>query len=96
MVVEEVDLLVTMKGEGDKGWELLYNLGDWCQQVGSRLVVVVTSNQMDIESSWPRKVASRAQVKRVLFRPYGHQQMGDILLERLEQAIAFIPNPHHY
>ncbi|ORZ34651.1 hypothetical protein BCR44DRAFT_1513941 [Catenaria anguillulae PL171] len=78
LLLDELDLLVT-KRQG-----VMYDLTDWAQAEGSKLLVVAIANTMDLpERLLAKKVASRLGKSRIDFQPYSAMQLGMILQSRL-------------
>jgi len=77
IVIDELDYLVT------KSHDVIYELFNWPQQSGSRLLVIGIANTIDIKSKLPHKVGSRIKdTECIVFQPYNHFELEEILVQR--------------
>ena len=78
-LIDELDFLVT------RDEEVLFNFFTWPIMKDSLFVVIGISNQMDLPERLTTRVASRVQMDRLRFNPYSHDQIKEILEERLKE-----------
>ena len=78
-LIDELDFLVT------RDEEVLFNFFTWPIMKDSLFVVIGISNQMDLPERLTTRVASRVQMDRLRFHPYSHDQIKEILEERLKE-----------
>lgn len=79
-LLDELDFLVS----GSES--VVYNLFDWPQLQNSSLIVVGIANTMDLPERLSNRVRSRMggdQTNRMIFQPYTHEQVREILTARL-------------
>ena len=63
----------------------MYNFFNWPTYSTSKLIVIAVANTMDLpERMLTNKIASRLGLRRIQFRGYTFQQLGDIITHRLE------------
>jgi len=81
-LLDEVDFLLTRDAN------IIYNFYDWPNTANSNLVVISVSNAMDLPERLSRRVASRfgMQFEKRVFLPYTHNQVQEILLNRLREV----------
>jgi origin recognition complex subunit 1 len=80
-LLDELDYLVT------KNESIVYNFFDWPQQQNSGLIVVGVANTMDLPERLNKRSLSRLggqQLLRIAFKAYTHEQINDILADRLQ------------
>jgi origin recognition complex subunit 1 len=80
-LLDELDYLVT------KNESIVYNFFDWPQQQNSGLIVVGIANTMDLPERLNKRSLSRLggqQLLRIAFKAYTHEQINDILADRLQ------------
>jgi origin recognition complex subunit 1 len=80
-LLDELDYLVT------KNESIVYNFFDWPQQLNSGLIVVGIANTMDLPERLNKRSLSRLggqQLQRIAFKAYTHDQINDILADRLQ------------
>ncbi|KAH9390353.1 Origin recognition complex, subunit 1 [Tyrophagus putrescentiae] len=78
LFIDELDFLRT------KTLHLLYNIFDWPNREGSRLVVLAIANTMDLPERLLLKFSSRIAFSRSIFSPYTYQELEQIVASRLE------------
>eukprot|EP00954_Amorphochlora_amoebiformis_P017547 1319839-Amorphochlora_amoeboformis.AAC.1 len=85
-VVDEIDALLT------KSQTVLYRLFEWPKQAGSRMILIGISNNIDLTDRFLPRLRSRScEPGLLVFEPYSHTQLADILRSRIESALA--PDP---
>ncbi|SPO37698.1 related to origin recognition protein Orc1p [Pseudozyma flocculosa] len=78
VLMDELDQLVTARQD------VMYNMFNWPNTRGSRLVVIAVANTMDLpERTLNPKVASRLGMTRIVFMPYTDRQLVEIVKSRL-------------
>ena len=78
VLMDELDQLVTARQD------VMYNMFNWPNTRGSRLVVIAVANTMDLpERTLNPKVASRLGMTRITFMPYNDRQLLEIVRSRL-------------
>lgn len=78
VLMDELDQLVTARQD------VMYNMFNWPNTRGSRLVVIAVANTMDLpERTLNAKVASRLGMTRITFMPYTDKQLVEIVKSRL-------------
>lgn len=80
-LLDELDYLVT------KNESIVYNFFDWPQQINSGLIVIGIANTMDLPERLNKRSLSRLggqQLMRIAFKAYTHEQINDILADRLK------------
>ncbi|GAC94288.1 hypothetical protein PHSY_001859 [Pseudozyma hubeiensis SY62] len=78
VLMDELDQLVTARQD------VMYNMFNWPNTRGSRLVVIAVANTMDLpERTLNAKVASRLGMTRITFMPYTDRQLVEIVKSRL-------------
>jgi origin recognition complex subunit 1 len=90
LVVDELDCLVS------KSQEELYNLFNWPTLDGANMLVIGISNTMDLPERLSPRVRSRLGMKRIVFRPYNHQDIGLILNQKLKNSSLFTSDAVEY
>ncbi|EFN83643.1 Origin recognition complex subunit 1 [Harpegnathos saltator] len=84
LLVDELDLLCT------KRQDVIYNLLDWPTRVSAQLVVITIANTMDLpERVLMGRVTSRLGLTRVIFQPYNHEQLQQIVITRIKDTDIF-------
>ncbi|CAG0918734.1 unnamed protein product [Notodromas monacha] len=87
VLVDELDHLWTRKQN------LLYNLFDWPNKPGSRLVILAVANTMDLpERMMINRVQSRLGLDRLVFHAYTFPELQKIIESRLEENDCFDPD----
>lgn len=81
-LLDEVDFLLTRDAN------IIYNFYDWPNVANSNLLVISVSNVMDLPERLSRRVASRfgMQFEKRIFLPYSHDQVKEIILNRLREV----------
>jgi Cdc6-like AAA superfamily ATPase len=82
LLVDEIDYLVT------KSQQVVYQLFDWPLLVHSKLVLITISNTMDLPERLMPRVASRLGLARLNYLPYHHEQIREVIVERLRGVKA--------
>ena len=82
LFVDELDILVTRRQD------VLYNLFEWPNRPGARLIVIGVANTLDLPERLLPRIGSRMGSKRVPFSPYTKAQLTSIVTNRLEGATA--------
>lgn len=78
LILDEIDRLVARSGDG-----LLYTLSQLNTELGrARLCLVGISNDLKFTNNLDARVRSRLNEEKILFPPYGAQQLEDILRDR--------------
>lgn len=86
VLMDELDQLVTARQD------VMYNMFNWPNTRGSRLVVIAVANTMDLpERTLNAKVASRLGMTRITFMPYTDKQLVEIVKSRLGITPDSIP-----
>ena len=81
VLLDEMDQLIT------KGQQLMYNFFNWPSLQHSRLIVIAVANTMDLpERVLSNKISSRVGLTRIQFPGYTHDQLKEIIRQRLEFA----------
>ncbi|XP_014487583.1 PREDICTED: origin recognition complex subunit 1 [Dinoponera quadriceps] len=84
LLVDELDLLCT------KRQDVIYNILDWPTKAFAQLVVITIANTMDLpERVLMGRVTSRLGLTRVIFQPYNHEQLQEIVITRLKDTDIF-------
>lgn len=84
LIVDELDILC------NKRQDVVYNLLNWPNLNGSRLIVVTIANTMDLpERVLMGKVTSRLGLTRLTFQPYSYKQLQEIVASRLSGLDSF-------
>lgn len=79
ILMDEFDQIATKKQN------VMYNVFNWPTYSTSKLIVIAVANTMDLpERMLTNKIASRLGLRRIQFRGYTFQQLGDIITHRLE------------
>lgn len=79
ILMDEFDQIATKKQN------VMYNFFNWPTYSTSKLIVIAVANTMDLpERMLTNKIASRLGLRRIQFRGYTFQQLGDIITHRLE------------
>lgn len=79
ILMDEFDQIATKKQN------VMYNFFNWPTYSTSKLIVIAVANTMDLpERILTNKIASRLGLRRIQFRGYTFQQLGDIITHRLE------------
>jgi len=92
-LVDELDFLM-------KSDSVVYNLFDWPQYCSPKasLIVVGISNMMDLPARFSTRVASRLQAgyQHLIFAPYRHEQIEEIMKSRLQGLDIFTQEGLNY
>lgn len=84
LIVDELDILC------NKRQDVVYNLLNWPNLNGARLIVVTIANTMDLpERVLMGKVTSRLGLTRLTFQPYSYKQLQEIVASRLSGLDSF-------
>lgn len=84
LIVDELDVLC------NKRQDVVYNILNWPNLNGARLIVVTIANTMDLpERILMGKVSSRMGLTRLTFQPYTHKQLQEIVASRLDGSGSF-------
>uniref|UniRef100_A0A1B6DK75 Origin recognition complex subunit 1 n=1 Tax=Clastoptera arizonana TaxID=38151 RepID=A0A1B6DK75_9HEMI len=87
LLVDELDYLCNRRQD------VIYNILDWPSKRDSGLVVLTISNTMDLpERTLKGRVTSRMGLTRLMFQPYSHHQLQEIVLDRLAGNKSFHPD----
>ena len=79
ILMDELDQIATKKQN------VMYNFFNWPTYSTSKLIVIAVANTMDLpERMLSNKISSRLGLRRIQFRGYTFQQLGDIITHRLE------------
>ncbi len=82
LILDEIDRLVARSGDG-----LLYTLSQLNTELESaRLCLVGISNDLKFTNNLDARVRSRLNEEKILFPPYGAQQLEDILKDRAREV----------
>ncbi|VDN02055.1 unnamed protein product [Thelazia callipaeda] len=85
ILVDEVklDLLKTTKQE------IIYDIFNWSANEESAVSVIAIANTLDLpERLLSRRISSRLGANRLCFQPYGHEEVGYIIRDRLQGSSA--------
>eukprot|EP00466_Bigelowiella_natans_P017172 jgi/Bigna1/142783/aug1.73_g17491 len=81
-VIDEIDALLT------RSQTVLYQLFDWPKKYGSSVVLIGISNNIDLTDRFlPRLRARSCEPKLLVFRPYTHTELSDIVRARFESVL---------
>lgn len=84
LLVDELDMLCT------KRQDILYNLFDWPYKKNSKWIVIAIANAMNLpEQVLLNKVSSRLGLTRMVFQPYTHRELEEIVKLRLQELNVF-------
>uniref|UniRef100_A0A1B6LMD1 Origin recognition complex subunit 1 n=1 Tax=Graphocephala atropunctata TaxID=36148 RepID=A0A1B6LMD1_9HEMI len=87
ILVDELDYLCNRRQD------VVYNILDWPTKRSSALVVLTISNTMDLpERTLKGRVTSRMGLTRLVFQPYSHHQLREIVQDRLCGSSTFHPD----
>ncbi|KAG8325031.1 Origin recognition complex, subunit 1 [Homalodisca vitripennis] len=87
ILVDELDYLCNRRQD------VVYNILDWPTKRSSALVVLTISNTMDLpERTLKGRVTSRMGLTRLVFQPYSHHQLREIVQDRLCDSTTFHPD----
>ncbi|KXN69716.1 P-loop containing nucleoside triphosphate hydrolase protein, partial [Conidiobolus coronatus NRRL 28638] len=87
VIMDELDVLMTRKQD------VIYHFFDWPYKFNSNLIVVAIANTMDLpERLLHHKVSSRLGSARINFAPYDHNQLYEIVRDRLGNCLWFTPD----
>ncbi|KAK9510347.1 hypothetical protein O3M35_005152 [Rhynocoris fuscipes] len=87
ILVDELDYLF------NKRQDVIYNLLEWTTLKNSKLVILTIANTMDLpERTLKGKITSRMGLTRLIFQPYTHQQLQEIVTNRLGNCKNFHPD----
>lgn len=77
-----------LSGAGSK--DVMYNFFNWTTFNNSCLVVVGISNVFNLPEILQTRVSSRITVNRIVFSPYDHDQITEIIKTRLKELSSSI------
>ena len=83
LLVDELDMLCTKKQD------VLYNIFDWPYKKNSKWIVVAIANAMNLPEQVMSKIASRLGMSRLIFQPYSHAELEEIVTLRLHELNVF-------
>jgi len=72
-----------------KKQDVLYNLFDWPYKKNSKWIVVAIANAMNLPEQVANKISSRLGLTRLIFQPYTHSELEEIVKLRLEELNVF-------
>ena len=73
-----------------KKQDVLYNLFDWPYKKNSKWIVIAIANAMNLpEQVMMNKISSRLGLSRLIFQPYTHSELEEIVRLRLEEVNVF-------
>ncbi|EGW34758.1 uncharacterized protein SPAPADRAFT_145188 [Spathaspora passalidarum NRRL Y-27907] len=79
VLMDELDQIATKKQN------VMYNFLNWPTYKNSKLIVIAVANTMDLpERVLSNKISSRLGLRRIQFRGYTFDQLGDIIRHRLD------------
>ncbi|RCK60933.1 Origin recognition complex subunit 1 [Candida viswanathii] len=79
VLMDELDQIATKKQN------VMYNFFNWPTYNTSKVIVIAVANTMDLpERVLSNKISSRLGLRRIQFKGYTFQQLGDIISHRLE------------
>lgn len=90
LLVDELDMLCTKKQD------VLYNIFDWPYKRNSKWIVVAIANAMNLPEQVMSKISSRLGLSRMIFQPYTHSELEEIVELRLEELDLFEPDAITY
>jgi len=74
-----------------KRQEVIYTVLNWTAYPGSRVFVIAISNTLDLpERILSKRISSRLGTNRLCFQPYEHQEIEDIIKQRLGECTAVV------
>lgn len=77
LFIDELDYLKTKKQD------ILYHIFDWPNRKNSKLIVLAVANSMDLpERFLINRISSRIGLTRLLFQPYSHPELKEIVNSR--------------
>lgn len=87
ILVDELDYLCNRRQD------VIYNILDWTTKRDARLIVLTIANTMDLpERTLKGRVTSRMGLTRLMFQPYTHTQLQEIVMNRLDKFKVFQPD----
>jgi len=86
IVIDEFDFLYT------KDETILYNLFEWSSQVSNYLSYITISNTFDLPTRFSTKINSRIGDNKLSFKPYSHEEIKDVIADRLKDCQYFSSN----
>lgn len=72
-----------------KKQDVLYNLFDWPYKKNSRWIVIAIANAMNLPEQVMSKISSRLGLSRLIFQPYTHGELEEIVRLRLQELNVF-------
>lgn len=72
-----------------KKQDVLYNLFDWPYKRNSKWIVVAIANAMNLPEQVQSKISSRLGMSRLIFQPYTHGELEEIVNQRLQELNVF-------
>ena len=73
-----------------KKQDILYNLFDWPYKKNSKWIVIAIANAMNLpEQVMMNKISSRLGLTRLIFQPYKHEELEEIVTLRLQELNVF-------
>lgn len=69
--------------------DVLYNLFDWPYKRNSKWIVIAIANAMNLPEQVLNKISSRLGLTRMIFQPYTHAQLEEIVTLRLQELNIF-------
>ncbi|RNA01689.1 origin recognition complex subunit 1-like [Brachionus plicatilis] len=78
-----LDMLCTKKQD------VLYNLFDWPYKKNSKWIVIAIANAMNLPEQVMSKISSRLGLSRLIFQPYNHGELEEIVRLRLQELNVF-------
>ncbi|KAI5743591.1 hypothetical protein M8J77_019915 [Diaphorina citri] len=87
LLIDELDYLC------NKRQDVIYNILEYLNKPKSRLIILCIANTMDLpERTLKGKVSSRMGLTRLMFKPYDHHQLQEIVQNRLKNNNCFHPD----
>jgi origin recognition complex subunit 1 len=83
LLVDELDMLCTKKQD------VLYNIFDWPYKKNSKWIVIAIANAMNLPEQVMSKISSRLGMSRLIFQPYSHAELEEIVTLRLHELNVF-------
>jgi Cdc6-like AAA superfamily ATPase len=87
LLIDEIDYLKT------RDESVMYNFCNWPLLVNSKLFVIGVANVMDLlEQQLTRNLSRNPAGKqlRLVFEPYNYSQLGDIIVDRLQEHVGIL------
>jgi origin recognition complex subunit 1 len=72
-----------------KKQDVLYNLFDWPYKRNSKWIVIAIANAMNLPEQVMSKISSRLGLTRLIFQPYTHNELEEIVRLRLAELEIF-------